>query len=129
MKMLDRGYARFDHLEGRIEGVEMRVDLAEPDLGGKPEFERQIGRAKLERRQSDMVMAVDEAGEHHIAERPDHRPVGIRYAQRIEWADRRNDAVTDRDRSIIDDPRPPVIADPSDDRSPPDQELLDWKAQ
>ena len=61
VNMLHRGDARGDHLERRIERIEIEIEVSGDQTGGEPQFERHVGRAELDRRQADMMVAVDEA--------------------------------------------------------------------
>ena len=71
--VLHRGDARADHLERRVERVEIEVEVADHHAGDEPQFERHVGRAELHRRQADMVVAVDEARQQDLLAGADHR--------------------------------------------------------
>ena len=62
MNMLNRGDAGRDHLEGRVERVEVEVDVARDEAGREPQFERHVPRAELDRREPNMMVAVHEPG-------------------------------------------------------------------
>jgi hypothetical protein len=67
LEMLHGSDPRFDHLEGRMEGVEVEVGAARTEPGCKPQLERVIARPQLERGEPDVVVRVDEPGEEHPA--------------------------------------------------------------
>ena len=72
MQVLDGGDARLEHLEGRVERVEVRIDVPGGHAAREPELERMVRRAELQGREADVMMAVDEAGHHHVLDRAQH---------------------------------------------------------
>ena len=51
-----------DHLEGGVERVEIEIEMRRSPAAWRTKFERHVGRTELNRRQADVVVAVDEAG-------------------------------------------------------------------
>ncbi len=102
MEVLDRGDAGRDHLEGGVERVEIDVEIAGHETRREPQLERHVGRAELDRRQPDMMVAVDEAGQQHLLAAADHRRVRVGAAQLREAADRGDDAILLQYRAVID---------------------------
>ena len=52
--------AGLDHLHGAVERVQVRINVTLPELGDHPRLQRQVRRAKLERRQAAVVVGVDQ---------------------------------------------------------------------
>src|SRR5476649_2162111 len=102
LDMLHRGDARADHLERRVERVEIEIEVADHHAGDEPEFERHVGRAELDRRQADMVMAVDEARQKDLLARADHRHGGMLAVKIVVGADGGDDAVLLQHRTVLD---------------------------
>ena len=100
LQMLHGGDAGGDHLECRIQRVEIRVDVAHHHAGDEPQFQRHVGRAKLHRRQADMVMAVDEAGQQDFVARAQDRNIRMLAAQIGIGADGGDHAVFLQHRSV-----------------------------
>ena len=69
VNVLHRGDAGRDHLERRIERVEVEIEIAGDEARGEPQFERHVGRAELDRRQADVMVAVDEARQQRLLTR------------------------------------------------------------
>ena len=63
VNVLHGGDAGRDHLERGVERVEIEIEIAGHQARGEPQFERHVGRAELDRRQADVVVAIDEAGQ------------------------------------------------------------------
>jgi hypothetical protein len=72
VQVLDGRDPRLEHLEGGVERVEVRIDVPGRHTAREPQFERMIGRAELQGREADVVMAVDEAGHDHVLGRAQH---------------------------------------------------------
>ena len=102
LDVLHRGDARADHLESRIERVEIEVDVADHHAGDEPQLERHVGRAELHRRQADMVMAVDEARQQDLLAAADHRHGRVLAVQIVVGADGGDDAVLLQHRAVLD---------------------------
>jgi hypothetical protein len=100
VEMLHGGDARGDHLEGRIERVEPRVDVAHRQPLGEPQLQRLVPRAELEGRQADMVVGVDETGDRHAPPPPDLARRGMRAAERVGWADRGDGLALDQESRV-----------------------------
>ena len=66
VQMLHRSDPKLHHLERRVERVEVGIDVASSEPACEPKLEGMIGRAELKRRQADVMMAVDEAGQDDI---------------------------------------------------------------
>ena len=115
MNVLDGRDARGDHLEGRIERVEIEVEVARDEARREPEFERHVGRAELDRRQADVMVAVDEAGQQRLGTIADNRNVGIGGAQLGERAYRDNRSVPLKHRAVVDLLATMAIERPCDD--------------
>src|SRR5215471_3578085 len=81
VQMLDRRDTRRDHLERRIKGVEVKVDVPHHHAGDEPQFERHVRRAELHRCQSDMVVAVDKPRQHYLVAGADYRHVRMSPAE------------------------------------------------
>src|SRR6476661_616632 len=102
LDVLYRGDARADHLEGRIERVEIEVDVADHQAGDEPQLERHVGRAELHRREADMVMAVDEARQQDLLASADHRRGRILPLQVVIGADGDDYAVLLQHGAVLD---------------------------
>ena len=102
MDMLNRGHARADHLEGRVQRVEVEVEAARHHPGDEPKLERHIGRAELDRCQADVVVGVDEGRQHDLGAAADHRRVGIALAEVVVGADGGNQAVVLKHCAVFD---------------------------
>ena len=100
--VLHRGDAGGDHLEGRVEGVEIEVELADDEARGEPELERHVGRAELDGRQADVMVAVHEAGQEHLFAAADDGQLRMAAAQLRKGADRRDDAVLLQHGPVVD---------------------------
>ena len=100
--VLHRGNSGSDHLEGRIERVEIQVHAAHHHARDEPQFERHVGRAELHRRQADMVVAVDEAGQQDVFAAADDWHGRVLAMQVGERACRRDDAVFLQHRAVSD---------------------------
>jgi len=68
MQMLHGGDARGDHLEGRIERVEIEIDPPHHQPRREPQLERHVRRAELHRGQPDMVVGVGSKGKRQKSE-------------------------------------------------------------
>src|SRR5262249_45391242 len=64
---LHGGDARGDHLEGRIERVEIEIDPPRHEPCHEPQLERHVRRAELHWGQPDMVVGVDQARQHRTS--------------------------------------------------------------
>ena len=62
VQVLHGGDSGRDHLERGVERVEIEIEIAGHQARGEPQFERHVGRTELDRRQADVVVAIDEAG-------------------------------------------------------------------
>jgi hypothetical protein len=112
--MLYGGDPRFDHLEGRIQGVEIRIDVASPNTAGKPEFERIVGGTELKGGEADVVMAIDKAGQHHMVSRA-HDVIGLVLGRQLRVRTHfDNRAIALKNRAILDDLRRMAIHDFAD---------------
>ena len=56
-----------DHLEGRIERIEVEIEIARHHPGDEPQLQRHVGRSELKWRQPDMMVSVDEPRQHDLA--------------------------------------------------------------
>ncbi len=106
---------RGDHLERRIEGVEVDIEVAGDEARGEPELERHIGRAQLDRREADVMMTVDEAGQQHLLACADDRRIWIGAAQLSESADRDDTPVALQHGAVVDLLPSMTIERPRDD--------------
>ena len=102
LDVLHRGDARADHLEGRVERVEIEVEVADHHAGDEPELQRHVGRAELHRRQADMVMAVDEARQQDLLAAADDGDGRVLSMQVVVGADGRDDAVLLQHGAVLD---------------------------
>ena len=102
MDVLHRGDAGGDHLERRIQRVEIQVQIARHHARDEPQLQRHVRRAKLHRREPDMVVAVDEAGEENLVARADHRDVRMFAGQVGVGADGGDRAVLLQHRAVGD---------------------------
>ncbi len=118
LQMLHRGDPRSDHLEGRIEGVEVGIDGASGDPRREPELERVIARTELDRRQADVVMAVDQARDDDIIGRADDLVGLVLLRYLVMGADVDDHAVALEDRAVLDDRRLVTVDDAADDVFP-----------
>jgi hypothetical protein len=75
--MLHGGDAGGDHLEGRIEGIEIEIDPTRHQARDEPQFERHIGRPELYRGQPDMVVRVDKARQQYLPVGAEDRKLGM----------------------------------------------------
>jgi len=66
VQVVHGGDARLEHLEGRVERVEVWIDVARGYTAREPELQRVVGRAQLKRREADMMMTLHEARQHHV---------------------------------------------------------------
>ena len=88
MDVLHRRDAGGDHLERRIQRVEIHVQIAGHHAGDEPQLQRHVRRTKLHGRQADMVMTVDEARQQDLVAGADHRHGRMLAGQIGEGADR-----------------------------------------
>ncbi len=121
--MLHRGDAGAHQLERGIERVEPPRHGARAHAVDQPELERQVRRAKLERRHADMMMRVDQAGkDHEIVAADDFRAGRRRRAREIRRpADRCDQPVLDQHRAVGYRHDRAVIADAADHAAPAHQ--------
>ena len=91
--VLHGGDAGRNHLERGIERVKVEVEVPGHQARGEPQFERHVGGAELDRRQANMVVAIDETGQQRLLTRADNRRIRVGAAQLIERADRTDDAI------------------------------------
>ena len=102
MDVLHRGDARGDHLERRIQRVEIHVQIARHHAGDEPQFQRHVRRAELHRREADMVMAVDETRQQDFVAGADHRDGRVAALQVREGADGGDGAILLQDCAVGD---------------------------
>ena len=102
LDVLHRGDARADHLEGRIERVEIEVEVADHHAGDEPELQRHVGRAELHRREADMVVAVDEARQQDLLAGADDGDGRVLAMQVVVGADGCDDAVLLQHGAVLD---------------------------
>ena len=102
VQMLHGGDARGDHLEGRVERVEVEIDPPHHQPGHKPQLERHVGRAELHRGQADMVVGVDKARQHHLTAGAEHRDLRVFRDQLGGGADLGDDAVALQHGALFD---------------------------
>ena len=100
VEVLHRGHAARNHLERGIERIEIEIHIAKPEPAGEPQLERMVGRAELERRQSDMVVGVDQSGDHNTAGAADEASVRVHPPQLRERAQHLCSALGDRDCGV-----------------------------
>jgi hypothetical protein len=100
--VLNRGGARADHLERRVERVEIEVEIADHHAGDEPQFERHVGRAELHRCEPDVMMAVDETRQQDLLATADHRHRRMLAVQILVGADGNDDAVLLQHRAVLD---------------------------
>ena len=103
MQMLHRRDARLDHLERRIQGIEVGVDVPLAGAVHGPLLQRQIGRAELEGSEAHVMMTVDEAGQYDMPLRAQHIIGRIFCRQRVVFADFDDHAVALEHRPIFND--------------------------
>ena len=60
-----------------VECVEVEIEVAGHQARREPQFERHVGGAELNRRQADVVVAIDEAGQQRLLTRADDRRIWI----------------------------------------------------
>ena len=121
VQVLDRGDPGLDHLERRVEGVEIGIDPPRAEPTGEPQLERIVGRAQLQRGQTDMVVAIDEARQDH--------PAGIAHDLGLRVAPRQlrertggpDHPVLLIDGTVLDDLHRMAIAHPGHDMTSTDQ--------
>src|SRR5260370_7674924 len=70
--------------------------------GHEPQLQRHVGRTVLHRGQADMVMAVDEPRQYHLAPGADHRDTGLPRRELGKGADLGDDAIALQYRAVID---------------------------
>ena len=121
MQMLHRGDPRRDHLERRIQRIEIRVDVPHHHARDEPQLQRHVRRAKLHRRQPDMVMPIDEARQQHLLARADHRYGRMPPRQVGERADSSDGSVLLQDRAVGDFLPPMAIQRAGDHRAAANQ--------
>src|SRR5438477_515313 len=102
VQVLHGGDPGRDHLKGGIEGIEIKIDMPGDQPGDEPQLERHVGRTVLHRRQTDMMMTIDESRQYHLAPGADHRDLGMPLGQLGKRADLRDDAVALQYRAVID---------------------------
>ncbi len=81
MDGLHRGGAGFDHLDGSVELVQVRVDGPNADAVQAPHFQRQVRRAHLEGREPYVEMVIDQPGHDDVVAVADNLGVRILGAQ------------------------------------------------
>ena len=117
-RVLDGGDAGTHELERGVERIQMDVDPACPQSVVGPELQGQVRRAELQRRQTDMVVCVDEPGEDDEIVAADHvRTVVRRKAP--SRADLHDRPVTNKHRRVVHLGHVPVRVDAAHDRSSP----------
>src|ERR1700730_2867074 len=70
--------------------------------GHEPQLQRHVGRTVLHRGQADMVMAIDEPRQYHLAPGADHRDTGLPRRELGKGADLGDDAIALQYRAVID---------------------------
>jgi hypothetical protein len=121
VQVLDGGDAGFEHLKSGIERIEIRIDTPRRHAAGEPEFERIVGRAELEGRQTHMMVAIDQARHDYVFGRT-KRLVGlILLRQRHVWADGQDGAVALHHSTVLDHVGLGATADFTDDVLTADQ--------
>ena len=121
--VLHGGDAGGEHLEGGIEGVEFVVDPLGGDPRGEPEFQGVVGRAELQGGEPDMVMAVDEARQHHVARVAMHGRVRCLATQGRRIAHLDDDAVPHQHGGVVVDDRGMPVLHARDDSASLDDDL------
>ena len=102
VNVLDGGDARLDHLERRMERVQIGVHIPCPHPGDPPQLQGLVKRSELQWRQTDVVMCIDEARQDNMVERPEHL-VGLVPGRNVgERADVDDRTVTLKDRAVVD---------------------------
>ena len=115
MQVLDSGDARFEHLESRVERIEIRIDAARRHAAGEPELERIVGRPELEGCETHMMVAIDQARHDHMFGRTKGRVGLILLRQRRIWADGQDSAIALGHGAILDHVGLGAAADFTDD--------------
>ena len=115
VEVLNRGHARGDHFERRVERVEVGIGPAARDAGGEPELQRVVARADLDRRQPDVVVAVDQPRDDHVVGRTDDLVGTVLRCERVVTADVDDYAVALKYRTVLDDRRLVPAGDAEDD--------------
>jgi len=102
VQMLHGGDSRGDHLEGRIECVEIEIDPPHHQPGDEPQLERHVRRAELHRGQADMVVGVDKPRQHHLMPAAEDGDARVLRDQLIGGADLGDDPVMLQHRAVFD---------------------------
>ena len=113
--MVDRRDARLDHLECRIERVQIRVDAACSQAVGNPKLELLIGTAELDGCHTDMMMAIDETGHDDMTAVTQDLVRLVATGETLVGANLDDLAIALEDRAVLDDFRTVVIVDSGDD--------------
>ncbi len=93
----------------------MEIEATGHQARREPQFEWHVGGAEPNRRQADVVVAIDEAGQQRLLTRADDRRIWIGAAQLIKWADRGYDTVAPQHCAVVDLLPPMTIEPPRDD--------------
>jgi hypothetical protein len=115
LDMLHRGNARGYHLEGGVERVQIKIDLAPRDTAREPQLQRMIGGAHLQWSHADMVMAVDETRQHDVVRIDPEFRVGRLLLHRIERASGDDNAVAGEHGALLDHHRRMPVLNACDD--------------
>ena len=81
MNRLHRGGAGFDHLDRAVKLVQVGVNSSNADAVQAPHFQRQVGRAHLERSQSNVEVVVDQSRHYDVVAGTDDLGVGVLSAE------------------------------------------------
>jgi len=106
--MLHRGDPGSDHLEGRIERVEVEIDPPRHEPGDEPQLERHVRRPELHRGQTDMVVGVDKSRQHHLMPAAEYGDARVLRNQFIGGSDLGDDPVMLQHRAVRN--LPPIAA-------------------
>ena len=121
LQMLHGGDTGFDHFERGVQRVEVGVDGAARDPGREPELQGVVTRPALDRRQADVVMAVDEPRDDDVVRRADDCVGLVSGRDLVMGADVDDDAVALEDRTVLDDRRFVAVDDSADHVLPTNQ--------
>ena len=119
--VLDSGDPGLEHLERRVERVEIRVDRPRAEPAREPELERMVGRAELERGEPHVVVGVHEPRKHDVVRRAQHVVRRVPVPERLVRPDVLDDAVTLEDRRVFQHLRPIPADGPGHHVAPADQ--------
>jgi hypothetical protein len=120
--VLNGRHSGLDHFEGRIQRVEIGVQLAGTDPVNDPGLQIHIWRAKLQWGQADVMVCVDKARENDRVSGAEHFHIrGTGSSQLFIRADRLDDAISLGYGTIIQHEWRSMLVDPKDNVGSPDE--------